>query len=324
MDRRDVLEKLCRVCSRQVVTKSSKVKHLCSDYKGQLQAVFTLSTSSDDVDSHPKFFCHSCKIVLFKATSAVTPYQHRTVIFEGWCSHTNSSCTVCRHYQSIQLGGRPKKVKRTAGRPPSVSPRYCIDHVCNVAPVPLAPHTDINVCKHHQNLLPEFKCPICNEIFRCPIEIVTCSSVLCAECMCKWLQYKEELVCPCCYSDHLKGYTTGIREATLLRHLLGSLCVICSTCNGHVKLDGYNDHVKTCTTSLQQLSPSTSIDDVLQRPLTSPLTPMEQKLQTSLVRRSMSGSPEESVLQLKTGGKVSIKRTCWIPIHVTHTIFHSQ
>ena len=100
--------------------------------------------------------------------------------------------------------------------------------------------------------------------------------------------------------------TPLVSERKLFFSAYWAVSVICSRCNGHVKLDGYNDHINTCTTHLQQLSPSTSINDVLQRPLTSPLTPMEQKLQTSFVRRSMSGSPEESVLQLKKGGKASI------------------
>ena len=226
MDHKGILEKLCRVCGRQVVTKSSRVKHLCADYENKLQAVFNLSMASNNVDTHPRFFCHSYKIVMFKSVNAVRPYrlyQHRTAVFKGWCSHTDGSCMVCQHYKSIQVGGRSKKVKHTAGRPPSVSPRYCINHVHDVAP----PTETINIRKQHQRpLFSELTCPICNEILRCPIELVTCNSVVCAECMCGWLQHQQKLVCPCCYSDHLREYefTTGIREATLFQRLLGSLC----------------------------------------------------------------------------------------------------
>lgn len=72
-----------------------------------------------------------------------------------------------------------------------------------------------------------------------------------------------------------------------------------------MQLDSYNDHAKSgCTTHTCQVSSDTSVNDVLQKPLTSPLMPVEQKLQTSLAWCSMSGSPED-VLQMKTGGRVS-------------------
>ena len=60
--------------------------------------------------------------------------------------------------------------------------------------------------------------------------------------------------------------------------------------------------VAGCTTHTRVTSDS-SVEDVLRRPLTLPLTPVEQKLQTSLARRSMSGSPED-ILRIKTGGRV--------------------
>ena len=306
MDHRDALGRLCRVCGRQVVTKAVKVKHLCADFKEQLMEVFQIATASDNPDVHLQFFCHSCKIVLLKASRAVKQFQHMTVVFEGWCHHVHGSYRVCEHYQSFQQRGRPKRVKRTAGRPPSISPRYCIDHVRGIAPPPLATLTEIDVCTHHNQVaLTELTCLICCGVLSCPVEIVSCGSVVCAECLCSWLQHSNELACPCCYNHHLQDYSTGIRSAsTVILHLLGSLCVICERCKSHVQLDSHNDHAKSgCATHARQVSSDTSVDDVLRKPLTSPLTPVEQKLQTSLARRSMSGSPED-VLQMKTGGRV--------------------
>ena len=303
------------------------MKHLCADYEHKLNEVFKISTLTDDPDTHPRFFCHSCKIVLLKASNAEKLYQHRTTVFEGWCKHVDGSCTVCQHYQSFQQRGRPKKVKHTAGRPPIISPRYCIDHVHAVAPPPLAPLTEvINVCVQHPHVaLPELTCLICCEVLRCPVELVTCRSVVCAKCLCSWLQHSDKLACPCCYNHHLNEYSTGIRSASSLTlHLLGELCVICERCQGHVQLESYNDHVRSnCTTHSRQVSSATSVVDVLRQPLTSPLTPVEQKLQTSLARRSLSDSPDE-VLQMKTGGRVRHKYTRNI-IHIhklrnTHTI----
>ena len=121
MNHKDALEKLCRVCARQVVTRSVKTKHLCTDYTDKLKAVFGVVVPSDKDDTHPQYFCNACKLVLFKAFSTGKPYQHRTVVFRGWCSHTDDSCTVCQHFQTSQRGGRPKKVKNTPGRPPGAA-----------------------------------------------------------------------------------------------------------------------------------------------------------------------------------------------------------
>ena len=105
----DALERLCRVYDRQVVTKAMKIKHLCADFKEQLLEVFKISTVSDSHDMHPQFFCHSCKTVLFEASNVVKQYQHRTVVFEGWCNHVEGSCRVCEHYCSFQQRGDQKR-----------------------------------------------------------------------------------------------------------------------------------------------------------------------------------------------------------------------
>ena len=71
-----------------------KVKHLCADFKEQLMEVFQITTASDNPDVHPQFFCHSCRIVVLKASSAVKQYEHMTVVFEGWCNHVEGSCRM--------------------------------------------------------------------------------------------------------------------------------------------------------------------------------------------------------------------------------------
>ena len=150
MDHRDALERLCRVCGRQVVIEAMKKKHLCQRAAcGSVQECHCV----DSPDMHPQFFCHSCKTVLFKASNAVKQYQHRTVVFEGWCNHVEGSCRVCNHYCSFQQRGRPKKVKHT-GRPPALSPRYCVDHIRDVAPPPLAPFTHVDMWRHHNQVAP--------------------------------------------------------------------------------------------------------------------------------------------------------------------------
>lgn len=309
MDHSVVLEKLCRVCGKSIVTKSGKSKHPCRDYLDELHRVFGVSAHSDDPTTHPMYFCHSCKLVLHKSTKM---YQHRTVIFEGWCGHEEDSCTVCEHYNKIQRGGRPRKVTSTLGRPADISPRYCVDHIHNISPPALIPANEtVTACTRHCTSVANFKCPICCETLRQPIELVTCGYIVCAECLCGWLQCQDSLACPCCYSDHLRDYSTIKAAPSLVISSIGSLCVICHKCNQHVQLNLYSDH--SCKPLGMQVSPQTSVDDVLQQPTTAPLTAIEVKLQTSLARRSL-GSSTENVLQLKTGGKVSktIRIKKWI------------
>lgn len=297
-----MLEKLCRVCGRLLATKSMKTTYLCTDFLRQLQMVFGILARLDNPSVHPSRFCHACKVVMQKYKGK---YQHRTSVFEGWSSHTDSDgCSTCQHFQGIQRGGRPKKVKRTSGRPPAISSKYCIDWVREKAPPPLLPpEEDIQVCSTHTHIpLTHLTCPICEDVLRQPVELVTCGSVLCAECICKWLLHHDNLACPCCYVDHLRDFNT-IRQATsLVVNSISSLCVVCGQCNNHMQLNSYGNHLKNCIPfTPAEVEPNTSIEDLLHQPLSAPLTPLEQKLQTSLARRSLT---EGNTLQLKTGGKV--------------------
>ena len=290
MDHATILERLCRVCGRMLRTKTMKTVYCCNDFVDDLRTVFKLA-GSDDKLIHPQHFCHACKVVVDKSKAS---YHHRTTVFEGWSTHTDNNCTVCQHYQALQRGGRPKKIKRTPGRP-----RYCLDRVQEIASPPLvSPEQPINVCDVHLHLpISELNCPICCDILRQPKELVTCGSVVCAQCMCRWLKERDSLECPCCYSDHLKDFTTIRQAPSLVENVLRSLCVVCEKCSNHILLGTYQVHHH----KPQAVSPNTSIEDVLEQPLSAPLTPIKQKLQTSLARRSMSG---DKVLQLKTGGKV--------------------
>lgn len=198
------LERLCRVCGKSTITKSLKTKHLCSEYGESLRSVFGVDITEDSPTAHPQVFCHACKIVLRKAQSE--GYKHRTVVFEGWSEHDDDSCSVCQHFESVQKGGRPKRAQHTTGRPRNDSPRYCIQHIRDIAPPALmaAHHTDVVVCKEHQAVdLREIECPICCGTLQRPVELVDCSTMVCTECCCTWLEYSTNTNCPCCHGDHL-------------------------------------------------------------------------------------------------------------------------
>lgn len=146
MNHCSALEKLCRICGRPITTKPSQVKHQCRDHVDELEIVFGIDVKSDKSDMHPTHFCHPCKTVMHKKMKQGQAYQHRTLTFSDWCEHKDD-CTVCEHYHRIQRGGRPRKVKNTPGRPRHTSPKYCIDHIQEVAPP--KPEIVITVCEQH-------------------------------------------------------------------------------------------------------------------------------------------------------------------------------
>ena len=75
-----------------------------------------------------------------------------------------------------------------------------------------------------------------------------------------------------------------------------------------MRRDAYSEHVESgcqtqCSATLQD-SPDTSIGELLNRTTSTPLTPVEVKLQSRLVKRSLASSPEDNILHVKTGGQV--------------------
>ena len=179
------LERLCRVCGKSLVTKAVKVRYLCSEYEDTLQTAFGIDTTRDSPDIHPQYFCHACKNVVHRTRTE--GYQHRTELFQEWDEHKDGSCNVCRHYDNLRKGGRPRKGRHTPGCPSNDSPRYCIQNIRAIAPpsLVLAHHNTPKICEEHQMVdLKELHCPICCDILQSPVELVDCRAVVCAECCC--------------------------------------------------------------------------------------------------------------------------------------------
>ena len=110
------------------------------------------------------------------------------------------------------------------------------------------------------------------------------------------------LVCPCCSSDHLKSFDTIRPAASIVATILADQKVRCRRCHQVGQLRHLKAHLESqCASSF---TPPQAVEDIVNRPRDSPLTPMEKKLQSSLVRWSISTSP---VLQVKTGGQVSLE-----------------
>lgn len=226
MDHSTALKNLCRVCGKVLVTKTYRVKYLCSDNSHKLQTVFNVCTVDDDPETHSQYFCHRCNLVIKKAEK-LEDYTHHTSPFEGWCVHVESDCSLCDHYSRLQKGGRPLKSVHI-GRPPASSPKYCIQRVKDIALTPLVdPCTPFSLCSLHQTLNPShLTCRICSKLLLSPVELATCGSIVCAQCLCTWLDSSKSS-CPCCHSQHIEDTTTIRSASEIVLGMLGSLCCVC-------------------------------------------------------------------------------------------------
>ena len=301
------LHKLCRVCGDSLA-RAFRVQHRCAEEKHtkNLMKVFGIDVSTDDPSIHPESFCHKCQNVIYTALKRADEgreYTPRVILFDGWVEHSANGCSICQHISKVQRGGSKKKVK--AGRPARVSCQSAIRHIRSTAPPSLV--TDASSHTYTAGDSPvamsDLECPICSNILDQPVELITCRSHVCAACCCEWLKVSDTLSCPCCYIDHFHDFSSIRQGSTLILKLLGGLRTVCRECSQVVKVADYHTH--SCKHSIE--SPSElRVQEVLQRPLNVPLTPVECKLQASLAMRSLTVSPEENILQIRTGGQVYI------------------
>ena len=152
------------------------------------------------------------------------------------------------------------------------------------------------------DLSPALECPLCMGLLNEPIDLSDCKNCVCAECMCEWLQQSQFLACPCCFFDHLQSYDSIGPAPEIVLSILADQKVVCGRCNKTGRVRHVDAHVESQCMSFFTTSNSPAIDDILSQSRDLPLTDIKQKLQSSLVCRSMSTSP---ILQVKTGGQVS-------------------
>lgn len=149
-------------------------------------------------------------------------------------------------------------------------------------------------------------CPICTNILDRPLQLA-CGAVVCLDCCCKWIQFSPQLSCPCCYNDPLNSSTIQA-PSFLLESLLGSLLVNCTKgCGKHVKVVQYQRHLDGhCKSHYVADSPSKmTLQEVLLKPTTSLVTPVEKRATEHLMRRLIDQSPDNGVMKVKTRGQVN-------------------
>ena len=214
-----------------------------------------------------------------------------------WADHTNDNCDVCRYITQLKRGGRPKKPKKT-GRPPRVSTMSVQEHIRSIAPTSVIKNsvTYTQTSKYTSVVT----CPVCCDVLDLPIELSTCGTTICAECCCSWVRISQSLKCPCCYSTHLGDFHTIPPASSLVRMVLEDLDIECEKCGQTLQAKTYDQHITNGCVGKS----TTMIQGILQMPTDTPLTPLEQRLQCTLVKRSLNTS-DQSVLRVKTGGQVN-------------------
>ena len=269
------LAKICRICARLCTSTRRKVPiYSCISYTSDLLIVFGISISNDLPSTHPTSFCYLCYQTIAsykKALDSGRSYNVCTVVFDGWMSHNDDVCRVCEQGRKCNRGGRPKKIKLD-GRPPEIPMRNLVHHIGLIAPPLLVSFTEEPPKLVGNASRDSAMCPLCLEVLNSPIELVTCGAIVCSKCCCSWLEVKHELVCPCCYGDHLKDAATIRPPCCLALDTLSSISVACSRCKNKFPLSDYTPHLQS---SCQYVPVDGVLQEILHNPVTEPLSPVE-------------------------------------------------
>ena len=208
-----------------------------------------------------------------------------------WEKHTNDNCTTCNLYEQSKKGGRP--CRRKIGHPSINEYHTVTNHLQSIAPRSFWPQQSRALVSAIE---PSIICPICLDIPDRPIELIPCNVHVCCECICAALEASRSISCPCCYDDHLSDFST-IRPVTpIINDVLKCTMHKCKLCHGNVILKNVIPHLSSNCKRFND----TSINSILSMPTTQPLTPIENRLTSHLVRRSV----ENGVLEVKRQRKV--------------------
>ena len=185
-----------------------------------------------------------------------------------------------------------------------------MDHIQSIAQSTL-PSEDPYPIYKFSPLTEKLTCPICLGLLNRPIQLL-CKRVVCATCCCQAIELSYSLKCPCCYDHHLSSVNVSL-PSTFLLSVLNEVVVTCvRKCGKEVKVQHYEQHLTgKCRSHYNDLnSPSkVTLQDVLNKPSTSPATSAEMKATHHLVRRVLNQSQEcsstvSNIITVPTGGQV--------------------
>ena len=238
---------------------------------------------------------------------------HSALKVQEWTPHTDGECGVCSLFASQRKGGRPRSEGKNRGRPGIDSPQQTITEIHQRAPPswrvsqPLSPSRFLPPGANIS--LADLLCPTCKCVVDRPVE-TPCCKLVCAMCMVRHIQDQPPGSCPCCDTEHDPSSSTIAPASDVVMKVLGTLLIRCDqpSCTEVVELQNLRLHVKCgCKRQMLPYSPSKlTVGQLLACPLEAPPSSTEQRAATSIVKRMMYISSEESrVVKLPTAGSVS-------------------
>ena len=174
-----------------------------------------------------------------------------------------------------------------------------IAHLLKIAPPPIFSHEPYLplASQNSSTVLNELKCVVCSNIVTQPLEL-PCRKLACTRCVVERVAASSP-VCPCCSEDSTL-VPTGIRPApNAIVILLKDVLVQCAECHRDVKAGCYEEH--ECTPSF---------------------TLVEEREAAALLKRAISTSPDQGIIQLPTGGTVKCIQShlcCYFILNHTST-----
>lgn len=233
---------LLKLCGENV--NKNRVKYCCDEHNLSLKAVFSINI---DPEVHPCHFCQSCYATLTRKLSAMR--EKRTMVVTTipvqWLEHGNL-CETCERYEQVMKGGRPKKKR---GFPTTTSCHSLIEHTKVIAPPSLYDSQSTLTIKQQQLIdlsEAEYTCKICHNLLNSPVEISTCSTLVCAQCLIQWFENSQTNQCPSCSTANHQLECSEISPLNDLHlRVLEGILITCAICKADVRLVELKHHLKS-------------------------------------------------------------------------------
>ena len=128
-----------------------------------------------------------------------------------------------------------------------------------------------------------------------------CGHHMCAQCLRSKIKTTSSLQCDQCSTQHALQPESIVAPSSLLLDLLSEQVAKCTTCGEGVQIKHLEQHIKSsCSEHI-----SINASQMLKKSLTAPLSRIEERVTSTLVRRKISCSENPSMLTIQTGGPVS-------------------
>ena len=295
--------KHCRFCGKR--HKRGARKQLKSKIStiALISASYNTDIKEDNPEVHPPEICLSCMTQMGRLTKAQGTVSFRTdaSLFQ-WVPHTVDSCSMCEHFQTTARGGRPKMLKSRLGWQSGEPASVTLEALEDIAGPALA--SGINPSRLVPTYFPNAHvvCILCQAIVDAPVQI-SCDTLVCHPCIHQHIVNNGQ-ICPGC-QDTLDT-THFTKCTTLVLDVIAHLHVQCKLeCKFPIILTDLLSHESTCGQASHQQLPRWSLagvtlGEVMNIPLTVPLSADEEAVCSRLVRRST----QDGKLVITTGGQV--------------------